>query len=131
MEPCAKVVSALFGSFFLIALLSVPVTTTTAKLRQDPDSNIVIRTTYPQNSRMFLSRYLSMKAHSPEGSTVRVRSRAWVATMAIIVVLGVFDGLVFCRLLRRPRRQEGGPGPDVPGASSGQDSTPTGFSLFP
>jgi hypothetical protein len=95
---------AAFGSIFLIALLCVPVTTTTSKLRQDPDSNIVIRTSYPRNSTMFLPRYVSMRAHSREDGTVRARSTQWVATMVIIAVLGIFDYAVFCRLLRRRPR---------------------------
>jgi hypothetical protein len=104
---------AIFTSIFLIALLSAPVTTTTSKLRQDPDSNIVIRTTYPRNSTMFLPRYLSMRAHPREGRTVRTRSTQWIATMAIVLILGIFDDALFCRMLRRRR-----PGPEHGDASS-------------
>lgn len=104
---CVKIVFAVFGSIFLIILLSVPVTTTSSKLRQDTNTNIVIRTTYPRNSTMFLPQYLSMRAHPREGRTVRVRSTQWAATMLIVIVLGIFDYAVFCRLLRRkPRTPE-------------------------
>ena len=101
---CARIIVAIFGSLFLIALLSVPVVTTASRLRQDPNSNIVIRTTYPRKTTMFLPQYLSTRAHPREGRTVRVRSTQWVATMAIIVILGLFDYVVFCRMLRRGRR---------------------------
>jgi len=104
--PCARIVVALFGTLFLIALLAVPVTTTTSRLRQDPGSNIVTRTTYPRKSTMFLPQYLSARAHSREGRVVSVHSTPWVATMAIVAVLGLFDYLVFCRLLRRTRQAE-------------------------
>jgi hypothetical protein len=103
---CAKFVSALFGSLFLLALFFVPCTTTTSSLRTDPNSLVVIKTTYPQNSTIFLPQYLSMKAHPREGRTVHVRSFQWSAYMALIAVMGIFDYAVFCRLLRRKRRPQ-------------------------
>ena len=102
--PCARIVLAIFGGLFLIALLSVPVTTTTSALRQDPGSRLVFRTTYPKNSRMFLPAYLAARSHKPGG--VRVRSAEWTGTMAVVVILGIFDYFALCRLLRRPRRRE-------------------------
>jgi hypothetical protein len=111
--PCAKAVLAVFGSFFLVALLSVPVTTTTSRTRQDKGSNLVVRTTYPREATMFLPSYLSMRAHSPAGTTVRLRPTPWVATMAIVVVLGLVDYIFFCRLLRLGRRKAEGPEPDA------------------
>jgi len=102
--PCAKVVLWVFGSLFLIALLSVPVTTKTSQVRQAPDSNLIVRTTFPRNSSMFLPRYLAAKGRPGDAGDVRVRSTQWVGTMAIVLVLGVFDYVVICRLLRRRRR---------------------------
>jgi hypothetical protein len=52
---------------------------------------------------MSLPRYLSARARQGEGRGVDLRSEQWIGTMAIIVVLGVFDYLFFCRLRRRPR----------------------------
>ena len=101
---CAKFVIALFGSLFLLAFLIVPCTTTISSLRTDPYSKVVIRTTHPRNSYIFLPQYLSMISHSKEGQTVRARSFQWSAFMIIIAVLGLFDYAVFCRLLRRTRR---------------------------
>ena len=103
-RPCAKVVGAVFGSLFLITLLSVPVTTKTSQLRQGPDSHIVFKTTYPRNSSMFLPHYLSMRVRSSDNGGVRVRSTQWIGTMSVIAFLGVFDYFVFCRLWRRRRR---------------------------
>lgn len=111
--PCAKAVLAVFGSFFLIALLSVPVTTTTSRIRQDEGSLLVVRTTYPREASMFLPRYLSMRAHPPAGTTVRLRPMPWVATMVIVLVLGLVDYVFFCRLLGWGRRQEQDPEPDA------------------
>ena len=102
--PCARLFLAVFGSLFLISLLSVPVTTRTFELRQDPGSNVVFKTTYPRNTRMFLPRYLSVRARSAGDGDVRVRSAQWIGTMAIVAVLGIFDYFIFCRLLRRRRR---------------------------
>ncbi len=102
--PCAKLFLAVFGSLFLIALLSVPVTTRTLELRQDPGSNVVFKTIYPRNTRMFLPRYLSVRARSADDGDVHVRSVQWIGTIAIIAVLGAFDYFIFCRLLRRRRR---------------------------
>ncbi len=102
--PCAKLFLAVFGSLFLIALVSVPVTTRTSQLRQDPDSSVVFKTTYPTNSTMFLPHYLSVRARSHDEGDVHIRSAQWIGTMAIVVVLGVFDYFVFCRLLRRKPR---------------------------
>jgi len=99
--PCAKVVAAVFGTLFLIALLSVPVTTRTSQERQDAESHIVIRTTYPRNTTMFLPGYLSAKARPRDSGNIRVRSAQWIGTMAIALILGIFDYLVFCRMLRR------------------------------
>jgi hypothetical protein len=99
--PCAKVVLAVFGTLFLIALLSVPVTTRTSQLRQDPNSNIVFKTTYPRDSTMFLPQYLSVRARSHDEGNVHVKSAQWIGTMAIVAVLGIFDSFVLCRLLRR------------------------------
>ena len=101
---CAKFVIALFGSLFLPALLFVPCTTTTASLRTDPYSKVVIRTTHPRNSHIFLPQYLSMRSHPEEGRTVRARSFHWAVFMILVAVLGLFDYAVFCRLLRRMRR---------------------------
>ncbi len=114
--PCAKAVLAVFGSFFLIALLSVPVTTTTSRTRQDEGSNLVVRTTYPRETAMFLPQYLSMRARPPAGTTVRLRPTPWVATMAIVVVLGLVDYVFFCRLLcwGRRRAQESEPDAEEP-----------------
>jgi len=102
--PCAKLVGAVFGSLFLISLLSVPVTTRTSELRQDPDSKIVFKTTYPRNTTMFLPRFLSVRGRSADNGGAHVRSAQWIGTMAIVAVLGVFDYFIFCRLLRRKRR---------------------------
>jgi hypothetical protein len=93
----------LFGSLFLIALLAVPVTTRTAQLRRDPSSSLVFKTTYPRNARMFLPSYLAVKDHTKDGAAVRVRSAQWIGTMTIIVLLGIFDYVVFCRLWKRRR----------------------------
>jgi hypothetical protein len=111
-RPCAKIVAAVFGTLFLIAFLAVPVTTTTSRVRQDPGSNMVTRTTYPRKATMFLPRVLSARARRGEDREVHVRTTQWVATMAIIAVLGLFDYGVFCRLLRRPRRPDDEPGPE-------------------
>jgi len=104
--PCAKVVAAVFGTIFLIALLAVPVTTTTSRLRQDQGSNLVTRTTYPRKATVFLPQYLSMRARPRRGGTVELRATQWAATMGIIAVLGIFDYFVLCRVLRRRRRPE-------------------------
>jgi hypothetical protein len=101
---CAKVVLAVFGTLFLIALLAVPVTIKTSQLRQDKESNIVVRTIYPRNSTMFLPHYLAVRARSDDNGDVHVRSAQWVGTMVIVAILGVFDYVVFCRLMRRRRR---------------------------
>jgi len=111
--PCAKAVLAVFGSFFLIALLSVPVTTTTSRTRQDEGSNLVVRTTYPRETSMFLPQYLSMRAHPPAGTTVRLRPTPWVVMMVIVVVLGLVDYVFFCRLLCWGRRRAQDSEPDA------------------
>jgi hypothetical protein len=102
-RPCAKAVLALFGSLFLIALLAVPVTTRTARIRQDPSSSLVFKTTYPRKATMFLPSYLAARSHAEDGTAVRVRSAQWIGTMAIIALLGIFDYAVFCRLWKRRR----------------------------
>ena len=126
---CAKFVLGLFGYLFLMALLFVPCTTTTSSLRTDPHSQVVIRTTHPQNSYIFLPQYISMKSHPREGQTVRVRSFQWSAFMILVAVLGLFDYAVFCRLLRRTRRPAEVAGPDEQERGSSGDSS-SGFSLF-
>jgi hypothetical protein len=103
---CARFVLALFGGLFLLAFLFVPCTTMTSSLRTDPYSKVVIRTTYPRNSYIFLPQYLSMRSHPEKGMTVQARSFQWLAFMIIVVVLGLFDYTVFCRLLRRTRRPD-------------------------
>ncbi len=102
--PCARLFLIVFGSLLLISVLSVPVTTRTSELRQDPDSDVVVKTTYPRNATMFLPHYLSVRSRPAKDGNVRIRSAQWIGTMAIIAVLGVFDYFVFCRLLRRKRR---------------------------
>ena len=126
---CAKFVLGLFGYLFLMVFLFVPCTTTTSSLRTDPHSQVVIRTTHPRNSYIFLPQYLSMKSHPREGRTVRARSFQWSAFMVIIAVLGLFDYAVFCRLLRRTRRPDGGAGPDEEGTGPPGDPS-SSFSLF-
>jgi hypothetical protein len=123
-RPCAKAVLAFFGSLFLIALLAVPVTTRTAQLRRDSSSSIVFKTTYPRKETMFLPSYLAARSHSKNAAAVKVRSAQWTGTMAIIAVLGVFDYVVFCRLLRRRRT-----GPSA--GDDGPDDRSAGTSLFP
>jgi len=104
--PCVKIVAAVFGTMFLIALLAVPVMTTTSRTHQDQGSNIVTRMTYPRKATILLPQYLSMRARQQPGRTVELRAAQWTATMGVIAVLGLFDYFVFCRLLRRPRRPE-------------------------
>ena len=111
--PCAKAVLAVFGSFFLIALLSVPVTTTTSRTRQEEGSNLVVRTTYPRETSMFLPQYLSMKARPPAGTTVSLRPTPWIAMMVLVAVLGIVDYVVFCRLLCWGRRRAQDSEPDA------------------
>jgi len=84
---CAKIVLAVFGGLLLIALLSVPVTTTESSFRQDKGSLLIFRSTYPKNSTMFLPSYLAAKANAKEG-TLRLRSAQWLGTMAIILGSG-------------------------------------------
>jgi len=74
---CTKFVIALFGGLFLLAFLFVPCTTTTFSLRTDPTSKVVIRTTHPRNSYIFLPQYLSMRSRPGEGPTVHPRSFQW------------------------------------------------------
>lgn len=102
--PCAKVFLAVFGGLFLIALLSVPVTTRTSELRRDPGSNVIFKTTYPRKATMFLPRYLSVRAKGPGTGAVRPRSAQWLVTLAIIAFLGIFDYVLVCRVLIRSRR---------------------------
>ncbi len=102
--PCAKIVAAVFGSLFLIVLLFVPVTTSVSKTRRDQGSDLVIRTSYPKKGTLFLTDYLSMDGEERRARGVRLRSTEWFAPMAIVLVLGVFDYFVFCRLLRKRRR---------------------------
>lgn len=104
--PCAKIVAAVFGTMLLVAFLAVPVTTTTARVRQDQGSNLVTRTTYPRKATMFLPQYLSARARARQGRAVELRAAQWAATMGVIAVLGLFDYFVLCRVLRRPRRPE-------------------------
>jgi hypothetical protein len=103
-RPCGKLVLAFFGVLFLIALLSVPVTTRTSRLRQDPASLVIFKTTYPRNARMFLPRYLAVAADPKRTPEVRLRAAEWLGTMVIIAALGLFDFAVVCRLLRKPGR---------------------------
>lgn len=121
-SPCVRIVLAIFGGLFLIALLSVPVTTSRSAFRQDAGSLLIFRTTYPENSTMFLPSYLAAKA-GPKGGEVRLRSAQWFGTMAVIVVLGVFDSFALCRILRRSRRRKDAADSDPDGSS--------GLSLFP
>ncbi|MBN2264614.1 MAG: hypothetical protein JW775_02250 [Candidatus Aminicenantes bacterium] len=103
--PCAKIVLAVFGSLFLITLLSVPVTTTSFETRQDQGSNLIFRTSYPRKGRMFLPAYLAARARAgEEGRPVRLRAAQWIVPMAIVFVLGVVDYFFVCRLLWRPRQ---------------------------
>lgn len=102
--PCPKLFGAVFGSLFLFSILSVPVTTRTSELRQDPESKVVFKMTYPRNSTMFLPHYLSVRTRSADEGGVHVRSAQWIGTTAIVAILGVFDYFVLCRLLRRRRR---------------------------
>src|SRR5512137_306342 len=88
--PCARIVAAVFGLGFVIALLAVPVTTTTSRLSQEKGSNIITRTRYPQKATMFLPSYLSARAHPRPGRTVEMLFAQWIATMAIVAGLGVF-----------------------------------------
>jgi hypothetical protein len=127
--PCAKIVLAVFGGFFLIALLSVPVTTTESSLREDAGSRLIFRTTYPKNSTMFLPSYLAAKTGG-EGGTVRVRSAQWIGTMAIILVLGIFDHFILCRMWQRSRRRGRGLRQED-GEEPGTDRRSSGISLFP
>ncbi|MCU0244813.1 MAG: hypothetical protein MUE80_08880 [Acidobacteria bacterium] len=103
--PCARIVAAVFGSVFLVVLLSVPVTTTTSRVRQEEGSHIVVRTTYPVNASMSLFRVLSLRSRPKAGTAVRVRSTQWIATMAVVLALGLFDYAVLCRLLRLGRQR--------------------------
>jgi hypothetical protein len=120
---------ALFGSMFLIAFLSVPVTITTASLRSDPKSLVVFRTTHPRKAHLFLPQYLSQRAHPREGTTVRARTPQWVGFMTIVAFLGLFDYGIFCRLILRPRRRtEDGDDGEEGGDASDDPSGP--LSLF-
>ena len=126
--PCAKLCLAIFGSLFLIALLSVPVTTRTSELRRDPGSNVVLKTTFPRKARMFLPRYLSARSHARGSEAPRLRSTQWFATLAIIAALGAFDYVLICLVLRPRRRSRGG---DASGESPDEDPPRAGLSLFP
>jgi hypothetical protein len=117
-RPCAKLILAVFGSLFLITLLSVPVTTTSSKTRQEPGSLLVIRTTYPRKGRMFLPAYLAAKARAGERGRPVLRAAQWIVPMAVMLILGVVDYFIVCRLLWRPRREGPEAGP-VPGDGFG------------
>jgi hypothetical protein len=104
--PCAKIVAAVFGSLFLIALLFVPVTTSVSRTRQAPGSNLIVRTSYPRKATVFLPVYMTMGSEARRARAVKIRETQWVVTMAIMLVLGVFDYFVVCRLLWRPRPEE-------------------------
>lgn len=110
MTPCARIVAGLFGSLFLVALLSVPVTVTTSRQSREPGSNVVVRTTFPRRATMFLPAYLAARGRGGGNGEVRARTNQWAATAAVILVLGIFDYAAFCRLLLRPggKREEDG-----------------------
>lgn len=103
--PCGRIVAAVFGTVFLVVLLSVPVTTTTSRIRQEEGSHIVVRTTYPVEGTMSLFRVLSLRSHPKAGTAVRVRTTQWIATMGLVLALGLFDYAVLCRLLRLGRQR--------------------------
>ena len=117
-RPCAKVVGAVFGSLFLITLLSVPVTTSVSRTRQDRGSNLIIRTSYPRKATVFLPAYLTMGSEARLTRGLHIRTTQWVVPMGIMLILGVFDYFVVCRLLWRPR-QEGPESEPVPGEGFG------------
>jgi hypothetical protein len=78
---------------------------------------------------MFLPAYLAARSSKLGPRGIRVRSAEWAGTMAVIAVLGIFDYLVLCRLLRRPRLRNDGRGPDP--AGDDHDPPASGLSLFP
>jgi hypothetical protein len=101
--PCARTIAAAFGVMALIAFLAVPVVKTELRLREDPVTKMVTRTTFPRQTTMFLPRVLaSNERHGPQ-RTVRVRTTQWLVTLAIVGFLGLLDYGLFCRLLRRRR----------------------------
>jgi hypothetical protein len=118
---------AVFGLFFLIALLAVPVVTMITAERQDPGSRIVFRLTFPRKSTMFLPSYLSRKDHPGESGEVRLRAAQWTGRMALVAVLGIFDYFVVCRLLFR----RGGRQPDDADVEDKASPGRSGFDLFP
>lgn len=136
-SPCAKVIRTVFGGLFLIALFSVPVTTSMTGLRQDPGSRLVFRTTYPRNTTVFLPSYILKKAGAGESGKVTLRSAQWLGTMALVTFLGLFDYVMFCCLgkRRRPKPEESpsqigpswltGPG-DGTGSAPPKNSGPRG-----
>lgn len=104
--PCAKLVGAVFGALFLITLLAVPVTMSVSRTRQDQGSNLIIRTSFPRKATLFLPAYLAMGREARLARGVHIRTTQWVVPMGIMLVLGVFDYFVVCRLLWRPRPEE-------------------------
>jgi hypothetical protein len=102
-RACPRTVLTIFGLLFLIALLAVPVVTTESRLREDPVTKIVTRTTFPRNTTMFLPRALTSGGRNDAAGAVRVRAAQWAATLGIVAFLGLLDYGLFCRLLRRRR----------------------------
>jgi hypothetical protein len=130
MDVCTKAVAGIFGALFLVALLFVPCTSTRATIRLDPYSHVYIRTTIPTHSYIFLPQYLALKSRLPDHGGITRRSGQWIASMLVVIVLGIMDYLVFCRFLSRSgRRLRHGPEGDREPDREEEDGS-SGFSLL-
>jgi hypothetical protein len=124
---CTRVVAGVFGSLFAMAVLIIPCSRTISKTRPDPSGRLVYKTTVSKNTYLFLPQYLSARARTASGSDiVRLKSRQWLAAMAIVAFLGILDYLLFCRLLGGNRRKRNSQKDEEP--PSGANTT--GFSFL-
>lgn len=106
MKSCTRKILLIFGILLIFALLFIPYRSTHIKYQVDPHSFASYKITSHKSGYMFVFKYLK---HKPNKKSVPgtdqdsyfLNKTLFLIELIIIIVLGPFDYVLFCIVLRK------------------------------
>lgn len=120
MSGCKRSILLIFGALLFIAILIVPYNSTHVSFKTDPYSRDKLRITTKKSGYLFLPHYLSLRSRKSQPLKAKsywsrdedigwdlyeFNSNLFIIEIAIIMLAGGFDYIIFCRVLLRHKRK--------------------------
>ena len=120
MSGCKRTVFLVFGTLLVLAFIIIPYNSTHITYKTDPYSRNKLRITAKKSGYLLLPQYLILKSRKPQplkakspwspdediGSDLyEFNLNLFIIEIVIIILAGCFDYIIFCVVLKKPKRK--------------------------